>query len=222
MMISRCEGADGAASLQLPYAACYVYSPSGTGAISVRSRRLLDRIKAPEPRWIARCGQGVCEQSRRAMPLEEFFQAADVLVPVPGRRAGAVRMSDAPFQLAEQLARRGLGRSIWPGLARIHEIPKTASSPPGARPTIAKQLESFGVVSDHRPAVEGLLLIDDVVSRGRTLLAAALRLQEAFPHARVRAFALIRTLGLRADVEHVLDPCVGHIRLRRGDASRVP
>jgi predicted amidophosphoribosyltransferase len=156
------------------------------------------------------------------MPLEEFFQAADVLVPVPGRRAGAVRMSDAPFQLAEQLARRGLGCSIWPGLVRNHEIPKTASAPPGARPTIATQLGSLGVVANHRPAVEGLLLIDDVVSRGRTLLAAALRLKEAFPHARVRAFALIRTLGLISDVAHVLDPCIGHIRLRRGDASREP
>ena len=51
---------------------------------------------------------------------------------------------------------------------------------------------------DVEPAADvcgDLVLIDDVVTKGRTLLAAAWRLQEAFPQARVRAFALLQVFA---------------------------
>jgi hypothetical protein len=65
-------------------------------------------------------------------------------------------------------------------------------------------------------------LVDDVVTKGRTLLAAAARVQEAFPCAEIRAFALIRTMGLTRNVERLVDPCIGEIRWRGGDACRTP
>jgi adenine/guanine phosphoribosyltransferase-like PRPP-binding protein len=67
-----------------------------------------------------------------------------------------------------------------------------------------------------------VVLIDDVVTKGRTLLAAAARVQEAFPGTEIRAFALIRTMGLTHTLERLLDPCIGEIRWRRGDAVRTP
>jgi phosphoribosylpyrophosphate synthetase len=66
------------------------------------------------------------------------------------------------------------------------------------------------------------MLIDDVVTRGRTLLAAATRLQEAFPAVEIRAFALLRTMGLVPNVRQLLDPCIGEIRWKAGDAHRRP
>ena len=59
-------------------------------------------------------------------------------------------------------------------------------------------------------------------TKGRTLLAAASRMHEAFPSARIRAFALVRTMGLVSDVQRLLDPCRGEIRWRTGDAHRRP
>jgi hypoxanthine phosphoribosyltransferase len=67
-----------------------------------------------------------------------------------------------------------------------------------------------------------VLLVDDVVTKGRTLLAAATRIHEAFPDAEVRAFALLRTVGFEPEVDRLLRPCVGAIRWRRGDAHRYP
>jgi hypoxanthine phosphoribosyltransferase len=67
-----------------------------------------------------------------------------------------------------------------------------------------------------------LLLVDDVVTKGRTLLAAAARLHEAFPQAHITAFALLRTLGFKDHIEDLLDPCVGRIGWRAGDAHRNP
>jgi hypothetical protein len=59
-------------------------------------------------------------------------------------------------------------------------------------------------------------------TKGRTLLAAASRVQEAFPCAEIRAFALIRTMGLISGIQQLLDPCKGEIRWRGGDAHRSP
>jgi hypothetical protein len=92
----------------------------------------------------------------------------------------------------------------------------------GKRPTVAAHYASFGLQSPPEQAPVSILLVDDVITKGRTLLAAATRVQEAFPGTPIRAFALLRTLGMVAEVERLLDPCVGRIRWRAGDAHRAP
>jgi hypothetical protein len=67
-----------------------------------------------------------------------------------------------------------------------------------------------------------MVLIDDVITKGRTILAVAARLYEAFPNADIRAFALVRTMGLLANVARCLEPCQGVVRWARGDAWREP
>jgi hypoxanthine phosphoribosyltransferase len=71
-------------------------------------------------------------------------------------------------------------------------------------------------------AIHKILLVDDVITKGRTLLAAAARLQEQFPHADIRAFALIRTLGFTPRVEQLAETCNGVVRWAGGDARRDP
>jgi adenine/guanine phosphoribosyltransferase-like PRPP-binding protein len=94
---------------------------------------------------------------------------------------------------------------------------------PGRRPSVRAHYDSLSVVPGYDlPEHARLLLIDDVVARGRTLFAAATRLHEVFPQARITAFALLRTLGFRDRIEDLLDPCVGRIGWRGGDARRNP
>jgi hypothetical protein len=59
-------------------------------------------------------------------------------------------------------------------------------------------------------------------TKGRTLLAAASCVHDAFPCAQIRAFALVRTMGFVPGVQQLLDPCKGEIRWRAGDAYRSP
>lgn len=66
-------------------------------------------------------------------------------------------------------------------------------------------------VDDHLPPTEDLPLVDDFVTKGRTLLAAATVLRAAFPNARVKAFALIRTIGLVPEPPQLVDPVLGAI-----------
>lgn len=66
-----------------------------------------------------------------------------------------------------------------------------------------------------------ITVVDDVVTKGATLLGAASLLAGAFPRAEIRAFALVRTQGYVKDIERILDPVVGRIsRTRNGGADR--
>jgi hypothetical protein len=141
------------------------------------------------------------------------------LVPVPG----SARTTDAPWPaliLALALRDVGLGSRVWIGLRRVSPVRKSATAPARGRPTVQQHYESFcvdtSVITNPR-----LVLVDDVITKGRTLLGAAARLQSALPQADLRAFALIRTVGLRP-VEHLLDVCQGVVRWAGGDARREP
>jgi hypothetical protein len=72
------------------------------------------------------------------------------------------------------------------------------------------------------PEAPHVILIDDVVTKGRTLLAAALRLREVFPWAEVRGFALMRTMGYAPAFDEFLMPCIGKIEWTGDDARRRP
>lgn len=61
-----------------------------------------------------------------------------------------------------------------------------------------------------------------MITKGATFLAAASRLQETYPEARVIAFALVRTLGFVDDIERIVEPAIGTITLRGDDAYREP
>ena len=152
-----------------------------------------------------------------------FFRPDTVLVPVPGSAVepGARWVGQ---QLAGCLRELGLGQSVHSLLSRRHAIRKSATSPAGLRPTVRDHYASFAVACVRAglgpPA--RLVLVDDVITRGRTLLAGAARLREAFPQAEILGFALLRTLAAGETVGARPDPCEGVVWWDRGDARRSP
>jgi predicted amidophosphoribosyltransferase len=204
----------------IAYASCYVYSPAGTGAVCERSRLLRALLKAGDATFMLKYAARVRQQARDSPLLAGFFDATDVLVPVPGSAPYIAGGLWAAEHLAVALVNEGLGAAAWTGLRRVRAVRKSATAAPGERPTVNLHYESFVI---ERPTIppERIVLIDDVVTKGRTLLAAASRVREAFPCAQIRAFALVRTMGF-SGVQQLLDPCIGEIRWRAGDAHRSP
>jgi phosphoribosylpyrophosphate synthetase len=154
--------------------------------------------------------------------MEPFLGADVVLVPAP--RSAPIRDVTTlwPAQrICAQLVAGKLGREVLPCLTRTVAVPKSAFAPSGERPDVSRHFETIaaevGLVRGARIAV-----VDDVITKGATLLAAASRVQEAFPEAEVRAFALLRTMGLVEEVDKILDPCRGTITLVRGEVMRAP
>lgn len=207
----------------LTFAACYVYSPCGECAISARSRVLCSRLKAGDAHFIPRYAARVRQQASEQSIFAGFFNASDVLIPVPGNEPPPAGITPVTERLAAALVREGLGLAAWTGLSRARAVRKSATAPHGTRPTVREHFDTFSVEgAGGIPGTAQILLVDDVVTKGRTLMAAAARLQEAFPGARIRAFALLRTMGLIPSVNRLLDPCVGQIKWRGGDTHRVP
>jgi predicted amidophosphoribosyltransferase len=207
----------------LDFASCFVYAPCGVCAVSARSRSFCATIKAAQPDLVPLYARCVARQLRRIPMLELFFRDIDVLIPIPASRPTRAQREQLPALLAAALVAEGLARSVWNGLRRVRAVPKSATAAPGRRPTVQAHYDSLNVVPGPPPRDDAhLLLIDDVVTKDRTFLAAAMRLREAFPGARISAFALVRTRGFDGDLDRLLEPCVGGIGWRAGEAHRNP
>jgi predicted amidophosphoribosyltransferase len=202
------------------FASCYVYSPSGTGTVCERSRLLRALLKSGDARFLVKYANRVQQQAADPNQLAGFFLTDDVLVPVPGS-SPRVRGHWVAGELADALVREGLGAIAWPGLHRTCAVRKSATAARGARPSVDAHYASFVLESPPRE-LRSVILVDDVITKGRTLLAAAARVREALPGVPIRAFALLRTMGMTPGVRQLLNPCRGEITWIAGDACRMP
>lgn len=204
---------------KLEFGACYIYSPRGQSPASVRSRELVARLKRGDPESLSRYAQRI-----RSLDDEGRFTGlfgADVtLVPVPGSAPLVKGALWVPLRVSETLRAAGLAHGVQPLLKRNVAVKKSAFQLPAERPTVQQHYDSLMVEASKAPTTK-LLMVDDVVTQGSTILAAATRLAEAFPDAQIRAFAIVRTMS-GAELEVFLDPCVGVIRPRQDRAVRTP
>lgn len=211
---------------EVAFASALVYSPRGQAEESQRSRTLVrDPLKRGDPKFLADVSQYLRDLLLSLEPqiLTEFLSEAHVFVPTP--RSAPLRTADALWPaklLSEALIMGKMGRQVLPCLDRAHVVPKAAFSAAGERPSAKSHYDSFHVRRDLFEAPGCVTVIDDVVTKGTTLLAAVARIREAFPAADVRAFALVRTMGLVPEVSQITEPCVGTIQFDGSDGVRVP
>jgi hypothetical protein len=180
-------------------------------------------LKAADPYWLSRAASEVWLQATGHGHFAATFGADVVLVPVPGSGSGHTG-AWVGERLAWCLQELGLAAEVQPLLRRRHAVRKSAFAPAGERPSVSEHYASFAIERgclDRTPGLR-LTLVDDVITRGRTLAAAARRLQERFPTARIHAFALLRTLGREERLDRLADPCEGEVRWVAGDARRIP
>jgi len=213
---------------RLPFASCFAYSPSGGGPLGNEARLLCTRLKAADPVWLPHLASRVWLEVAGRGCFAATFGARVLLIPVPGSAPKKVGLWVGE-RLAWCLKELGLAAQVWPLLQRRHGVRKSAFAPAGERPSVLEHYASFAIARTQLAEMHGyvgeplrLTLVDDVITRGRTVLAAADRLREHFPAAQIRAFALLRTLGRDEPLEHLLDPCEGEVRRVSGDARRVP
>ena len=202
------------------FASWYVYSPRAAGWVAESSRVMCRRVKSSDPLWLPHYAGCVFRSTFWNRELAELFSRGAMLVPVPG----SARTGDAPWsalQLAIALRQVGLALRIWIGLRRRYPVTKSATAVTAARPSVQQHYDSL-MAMPPVPPIPGIVLVDDVITKGRTILAAAARLHTVLPSAQIRAFALIRTEGFARHIERLEEPCHGVIRWAGGDAHREP
>jgi hypothetical protein len=203
----------------ISFVSFYVHSPRASGPVCAIARILCNRVKNMDAACIAMCVGVVARASVGRAQFSGLFGGA-TLVPVPG----SAQTTNEPwpaYKLALALREVGLGTQVWAGLRRALPVRKSATSMSGKRPTVRQHFESL-YVGGAPPEGQKLILVDDVITKGRTMLAAAACLQSKFPHADIRAFALFRTHGVGRPLERVVDVCQGVVRWAGGDARRDP
>ena len=203
---------------ELQFASLLVYTPQGDSEVSRRSRSVRSAVKGGDRSVLDLAAQRLHES--RAPWLGDFFGTHTVLVPAPGSSPMKNPKSLwVPRDICQFFVARGLGREVSTCLERSHAVPKSAFSLPAERPKPSRHFASFSVARSLF-APRCITLVDDVITRGATLVAAASRLSEAFPACEIRAFAVIRTMT-RVEIDTILDPCTGVITYNTAtDSSR--
>jgi hypothetical protein len=168
--------------------------------------------------WIAQ----MVQQKMPELPFASFFQPDTILIPTP--KSSLMRPSTlwVPQRIATALVKIGIGKDVASCLIRAEPVRKAAFCVAEERPTALVHYESMSVQGSISPPSE-ILLIDDIVTRGATLMGAANRLQDAFPQSRIRAFAAMRTISNSNEFQKVYSPCMGTIDLSEwGETFRTP
>lgn len=211
---------------ELRFGAFLVYSPRGTSELSRKSRDICYSMKNDTSSAIAQLVERLAGEYKKT-GLSEVLGPDVTLVPAP-RSAPLVDGALWPaYRISEELVKRGLGSEVLPIIKRAKAVPKSSHAVAGGRATIEQHVQSLAL-ENLLANPKRLAIVDDVVTKGRMLLAIATVLEQRFPNAQLGAFALIRTMGLQPDVARVVEPCVGYIRRNywndadRSDPPSVP
>ncbi|MDJ1497649.1 hypothetical protein QNI19_32215 [Cytophagaceae bacterium DM2B3-1] len=140
-----------------------------------------------------------------------FLNADTLLIPIP---RSSLLQPDSVWPgliISNLLVAHGYGSQISTCLQRARAVPKSSGSYTAAlRPSIETQLDSLLVAPEmitHRQ----ITLIDDVLTLGRTSVACALKLREAYPQIEIKLFVLLQTKSLVPDIAQFIEPYVGEI-----------
>ena len=205
---------------ELEFGALLVYSPRGNEDASRRSKDITLGIKADRAGLLAELADLLAERIVGS-ELEGILGPEVVLVPVPKSAPLYPGALWPARRIADELVQRQLGREVLACLERVRAVRESALQPRGGRPS---PLDHASSMTATRQLVipEQITLVDDVVTKGATLLAGASLVRQAFPEAIVRGFALVRTMGLTPEIGEILAPCRGVIREAYGEAVREP
>jgi Predicted amidophosphoribosyltransferases len=183
--------------------------------IALKTEKFVEDPKTLKPVLMSKWVAETIQHDRGKLPFSSYFHPNAILVPTPKSSLMKPDTLWVPERIASALAKIGLGK-VLPCIRRVKSVLKSASSLPRERPTAVDHYNSFRVFGSLSEPDE-IVLVDDVVTRGATLLGAANRLVEAFPKTCIRAFAVMRTISNPSEFNQLYDPCKGTIELRESD-----
>ncbi|HKX45737.1 MAG TPA: hypothetical protein VJP77_03480 [Planctomycetota bacterium] len=134
-----------------------------------------------------------------------------LLVPIP--RSGLQKRGDLwpAFRIATALHAKGLGGGVVALLSRAEALPRSASRRSSSeRNSVTDQVRTLRVDGTPGPG-DSIVLIDDVVTSGATLLGAARALVGATAVRSVRGFAAFRTVSDPAEFVTAVHPFRGRV-----------
>lgn len=211
---------------KVEFGSLLTYTPRGTSKKANEARTVMTYLKNDK---ITRTGIPTSEYLAKEMkkeitkfPFSDYFNSNAVLVPTPKSSLLKSGTLWVPERLTKELVKVGLGKSSESCLERVKAVSRSSGQRIGSnRPKAFQHYESMQVKKLlFKP--EEIVLVDDVITRGSTVMGGANRLAKAFPKAKIRAFAMMRVMSDPYDFADVEDPCIGSITRIGEDTSRIP
>jgi hypothetical protein len=197
--------------LTIHFATLLRYSAGGTTEKGIQSIKICGSLKNGSPIISKR----VAEIIKTDYPLvfNDFFGDNTFLVPMP-RSAPLTKGATWPAKIiCQEFLSESLCADVGEILVRKHKVPKS-SFQTGAdnRPSIQTHYDSFEIDPVLVP-YENIIVIDDVLTLGRTSTAAVMKLKEHFPDHNIKIFSVMRTRS-RVDENIFREPEVGKMQFR--------
>ena len=210
---------------QIDFGSFLTYSPYGQTDVEKQSRTITYDLKGDkhinigsEHPLISDYLVGLIKKKLDTLEFVDFFNEDTVLVPAP---SSSMLQSDSiwvPEHLTNALVKIGIGKDSKSCLERVYAVAKSSKVSPEKRPKVIEHYNSMAVQKILDEPKE-ILVVDDVITSGSTLLGAVNRLADAFPNAKFRGFAFIRTITNSNEFEKIVKPCTGKITLRENGRS---
>lgn len=201
---------------------CLIYLPQGRGGgdIAKRSQGYCYAVKRGESAIIAKIAAHIARRRNEDGICDVLAEDA-ALVPMP-RSAPSLDGALWPARmLADALVAERLGAVVLPLLERAVAVQKSSTAAPGKRPRAADHLKSFRVLP-HVDPPDRIVIVDDVVTSGATMLGAISAVFDAIPDLPPEGFALFRTQS-GGELRAISSPARSHIRLLgNGGTQRIP
>jgi len=195
---------------ELTFVSYLKYHPSGTSKVTKDSKQIVLQIKNDRNQIIKRISEKIAARRSTFECLKRVFDDDVTLVPIPGHARRVEGGLWIAKRICEELVGFGLAESFCPCIERKITIQKSAYAKPGeSRPSPEDHFNST-IVTDDIISTRRVTLVDDVITRGSSLVGLTHLLKQRYPRLIIERFAIVRTV--REEFEAVLDPIEGIIR----------
>lgn len=192
----------------LVYRSLLNYSPKEHTELAERSRRARDQIKSGRRVFIDKVLDYLLETGDQR--LNTLLSPQTILVPIP-RSTPLVEGALWPSKvIAEALVEKGLGKEVLPCLSRSYSVKKSAFQQRSQHRTSVEEHRDSLRLTSSLLELASITLVDDVITQGRTLYGAAVKMNEGFPKVAIKGFAFIRTMSFDP-LEKFFHPQMGEI-----------
>lgn len=204
------------------------YSSNGTGDEDRTSQEMVKKIK--QNKVIVQDGIQIPILEYAAKRISEntssvcrdILSSADLLISVPQSHVASKDSLQPTALLTSAMMKHGINTNINSDLRRHTPVQKSAYAGPGKRTRAERHYKTVSFKADLTLSPSTIILVDDVITQGSTLLGCASCIQDCFPNAEIIGFALVRTISNPSDFVKMADSTRGTITRTGQNCIRVP